>query len=218
MARKVAAIIASSEPEDVPDLALLAGLGGESVAVLVLGEAEVSAQTSSGPVTLSGRESLTWVDRVISGPTRIVVSMPGGAEPVPMRYADLLAGTVPGGGALLEARDANAASSGPAASSVGLATEPGTFLDEDGEESPPSVDTSKREPALAGAWPPPTPSVPTPSVPPPSSPPPSAPQSPVFTGAPTDAMPASEPIEQDFGGHGHDHAGHDHDPSAPPSR
>src|SRR4051812_28593668 len=151
MARKVAAIIASSEPEDVPDLALLAGLGGESVAVLVLGEAEVSAQTSSGPMTLSGRESLTWVDRVISGPTRIVVSMPGGAEPVPMRYADLLAGIVPGGGALLEARDAEAGSSGSSgssgsfgsASSVGLVTEPGTFLDEDGEKSPSPIDTSK---------------------------------------------------------------------------
>src|SRR4051812_10045268 len=166
MARKVAAIIASSEPEDVPDLALLAGLGGESVAVLVLGEAEVSAQTSSGPVTLSGRESLTWVDRVISGPTRIVVAMPGEAEPTPMRYADLLAGVVPGGGALLEARDAQSVSAAPVsaspaaaspastspASSVGLATEPGTFGDEPEEPSAPAVSTAKAAPmSLADA-------------------------------------------------------------------
>ena len=207
MARKVAAIIASSEPEDVPDLALLAGLSGESVAVLVLGEAEVSAETSSGPVTLSGRESLTWVDRVISGPTRIVVAMPGEAEPTPMRYADLLAGVVPGGGALLEARDAQGASAAPVAaaaaaaaapaSSVGLATEPGTFGDEPEEASSPAVSTAKAAPMSL--------------APPP--PPPSAPQSPVFTGAPTDAMPASEPMGQDFGDDehaGHDHAGHDH--------
>src|SRR4051812_46308625 len=184
MARKVAAIIASSEPEDVPDLALLAGLGGESVAVLVLGEAEVSAQTSSGPMTLSGRESLTWVDRVISGPTRIVVAMPGEAEPTPMRYADLLAGVVPGGGALLEARDAQSVSAAPLsaapaaaspASSVGLATEPGTFGDEPEEPSAPPVSTAKAAPMSLADAPAPAPT----ASPAPLPPPPPPPRSPV---------------------------------------
>src|SRR4051794_4589094 len=48
LARRLAGIVASSEPEDVPDLAFFADLASENVAVLVLGEAEVSADTSTG--------------------------------------------------------------------------------------------------------------------------------------------------------------------------
>jgi hypothetical protein len=108
LARRLAGIVASSEPEDVPDLAMFAGLGSDDVAVLVLGEVEVSTDTSDGPVALSGRDSLTWVDRILKSPTRIVVGMPGAAEPQPMPWVDLVEGVVPGTGALLEARDAAA--------------------------------------------------------------------------------------------------------------
>ncbi|MDQ1632024.1 MAG: hypothetical protein QOC80_1996, partial [Frankiaceae bacterium] len=53
-ARKLAGILASSEPDDVPDLAMFAGLGGDAVAVLVLGEVDVAADTTDGAVALSG--------------------------------------------------------------------------------------------------------------------------------------------------------------------
>ena len=104
VARKLAAIIASSEPDDVPDLALFADLGNDDVAVLVVGETEVDAETGDGHVALSGRESLTWVDRVLSAPRRIVVGPPGAPEPEAMPWGDLTEGVVSGGGALLESR------------------------------------------------------------------------------------------------------------------
>lgn len=205
VARKLAAIVASSEPDDVPDLALFAGLGGENVAVLVLGEAEVTASTADGEITLSGRESLTWVDKVLTAPTRIVVGMPGMAAPVSAAIFDVVDGVVPGGGALLEPRGA-----GSPARSVGVAPE-GTSIamparsgvDEDGEANPPRIDTSK-----------PTPSAP-PLPPPPSAPVAEAPvpAPPAYTGAPTDAMPA--PQAEDTG---HDHDGHDHPHAVPPPR
>ena len=86
----------------MPDLALLAGLGNDNVAVLVLGEAEVAAETADGHVALSGRDSLTWVDRVLQAPSRIVVGMPGARRPSRSPWVDLVDGVVPGGGALLE--------------------------------------------------------------------------------------------------------------------
>jgi hypothetical protein len=108
LARRLAAIVASSEPEDVPDLALFAGLGDDNVAVLVLGETEVDAETAGGHVALSGRDSLTWVDRVLQAPSRIVVGTPGSAQPAVTPWVDLVEGVVPGGGALLEQRGAQA--------------------------------------------------------------------------------------------------------------
>jgi hypothetical protein len=108
-ARKLAGILASSEPDDVPDLAMFAGLGGDAVAVLVLGEVDVAADTTDGAVALSGRESLTWVDRILNGPSRIVVGASGAPEPVAVPVADLVEGVVPGGGVLLEVRGDGAA-------------------------------------------------------------------------------------------------------------
>jgi hypothetical protein len=171
VARKLAAIVASSEPEDVPDLALLAGLGNENVAVLVLGEAEVDAETADGHVALSGRESLTWVDRVLQAPSRIVVGMPGSPEPEATPWVDLVEGVVPGGGALLEQRGAGA--SGRSVRS-GLSAVPAPSVDEG--DAPARIDTSKPQPPAAAVAPPPI-----------APPPPPAPTQP---GAPTDAMPA----------------------------
>jgi hypothetical protein len=120
LARKLAGVIASSEPDEVPDLALFAGLGGDGVAVLVLGEAEVAADTSDGRVLLSGRDSLTWVDKVLRAPTHVVVGLPGQPAPSSMPLTDLVEGVVPGGGALLESRTAGS-SKGTAGASKGKA-------------------------------------------------------------------------------------------------
>lgn len=183
VARKLAAIVASSEPDEVPDLALFAGLGGESVAVLVLGEAEVSASTADGEISLSGRESLTWVDKVLTAPTRIVVGMPGAAAPVPSPLFDVVDGVVPGGGALLEPRGAggHVPSAGPSAGGTSVAMPVGSGVDEDGGANPPRIDTGKSLPPAPPLPPPPPVSV---------APVPAA--APAYTGAPTDAMPAPQ--------------------------
>jgi hypothetical protein len=175
LARKLAAIVASSEPDDVPDLALFAGLGHDNVAVLVLGEAEVSAETADGPVALSGRDSLTWVDRVLRAPTHIVAGMPGQPTPTSMPLADLLNGIVPGGGVLLESRD-GAESASPAAGTSAALPRPAP-VDEDGEANQRRIDT--RKPAAAAPSPPPA-----------------------STSAATDAMPAVGDEPED---HAHDH-------------
>lgn len=180
IARKLAGTVASSEPEDVPDLALFAGLPDDGVAVLVVGEAEVSAETADGHVTLSGRDSLTWVDRVLPSPSRIVVGLPGTPAPEPLPWVDLVDGVVPGSGALLEARGAGAPASAAApaaAAAAPAAAAVAPSVDEDGEANPPA-------PAFPAA----------PSYPPPSGP--------AYTGDPTDAMPPSaafdEQPDQDF--------------------
>jgi hypothetical protein len=172
VARKLAGIVSSNEPEDVPDLALLAGLGGD-LAVLVLGEVEVTAETSDGPVFLSGRDSLTWVDRVLRSPSRVVVGMPGEPEPVPMPHTDLMDGVVPGSGALLLARGTPVEAPAPAERATGLPVEVG----------PGRIDTSKPAAPVA----PPVAPVPAPPVPAPAPAP--APAVAPDTGALTEAMP-----------------------------
>ncbi len=219
LARKVAGIIAGSEPEDVPDLALLAGLGHDNVAVLVLGEAQVTAQTPQGPVTLSGRESLTWVDKVLSAPSRIVVGMPDDPEPVAVPVVDLVVGAVPGGGALLEPRDAGAA----------FAPSAGQPVAEAAPITPPPIDTAKKAPASGSVAAPP----PSSPVAPETQPEPPAGSAPepahaAYVGDATEAMPAEpaespEPAEfpepaaepEPTGGVA-EHAGHDH--AVPPPR
>jgi hypothetical protein len=148
LARKLAAVVASGEPEDVPDLVLVADLGGQDVAVLVLGEAAVSAQTAAGEVSLSGRDSLTWVDRVLRSPSRIVAGQPDHRSPDASRHADLVEGVVPGGGVLLEPRRAAgngsrepaggtaAAGAAAAGSAAAVAIAEAASVDEDGEVNP----------------------------------------------------------------------------------
>jgi hypothetical protein len=103
LARKLAGIIASAEGDKTLDLALLAPLGDDDVAVLVVGDVDVSAETSEGSVTVSGRGSLTWVDRVLRAPSQLVVTS-GAAGSAPMAAFDLVSGIVPGGGLSLAPR------------------------------------------------------------------------------------------------------------------
>jgi hypothetical protein len=105
LARKLAGIIASAEGDKTLDLALLAPLGGDDVAVLVVGDVDVIAETSEGAVTVSGRDSLTWVDRVLRAPSQLVVTSGAGGS-APISAFDLVSGIVPGGGLSLAPRGA----------------------------------------------------------------------------------------------------------------
>jgi hypothetical protein len=146
LARKVAGVIASSEPDEVPDLALFAGLGGDGVAVLVLGETEVAADTSDGRIVLCGRDSLAWVDKVLRGPTHVVVGLPGQSAPPSMPLTDLLDGVVPGGGALLESRAGSSeAPSVAAPSATGLLTDPMPAAPPEPREHPQDLPPSRDE-------------------------------------------------------------------------
>lgn len=119
LARKLAGVLASDEADDSIDLALLAPLAGGDLAVLVVGDVDVSADGAEGPVRVSGRDSLTWVDRVLRAPTHVQVtggSTSGGA----LAASDLVAGVVPGGGLSLSPREDGPALAAPRAA-VGAA-------------------------------------------------------------------------------------------------
>ena len=117
LARKLAAILASAEGDDGIDLALLAPLGDGDVAVLVVGDLDVSADGAEGPVRITGRDSITWVDRVLRAPTHVQVTCgSGSAAPCgSLAASDLVAGIVPGSGLSLSVR---AEVPAPAVSSV----------------------------------------------------------------------------------------------------
>ncbi|NUS03667.1 MAG: FHA domain-containing protein, partial [Nonomuraea sp.] len=75
----------------------VAGPVGEGVAVLVSGSASAAVATSGGETRLAGSDSLTWADRLISGPVeRVELSLPGAGSPHPAVRLD--GGVVHGGG------------------------------------------------------------------------------------------------------------------------
>ncbi len=98
LARRLAGIVASSEGDESLDLALLAPLAGGDIAVLVVGDVEVSADGAEGPVRVSGRDSLTWVDRVLRAPTMVSVTAGSGGVP-PLAASDSSRGHRAGRGA-----------------------------------------------------------------------------------------------------------------------
>ena len=97
LARKLAGILASAEGDQTVDLALLAPLGGGDIAVLVVGDVDVSADGAEGPIRVTGRDSLTWVDRVLRAPTHVQVTGGSGSSGS-LAASDLVAGIVPGSG------------------------------------------------------------------------------------------------------------------------
>ncbi len=114
LARKLAGILASAEGDDGVDLALLAPLGGGDVAVLVVGDVDVSADGAEGPIRITGRDSLTWVDRVLRAPTHVMVTG-GSGSGGSLAVSDLVAGIVPGSGLSLSPRGEGPAIEAPAA-------------------------------------------------------------------------------------------------------
>lgn len=153
LARKLAGILASSEGDDSVDLALLAPLSGGDVAVLVVGDVDVSADGAEGPIRITGRDSLTWVDRVLRGPTHLQVTG-GSASGGSVAASDLVAGIVPGSGLSLAPRGDAPVVSAPSAAPAAEAEAPANLA----------------KPA-AEAPPPPPPPPPVPQAPPPPPPP-----------------------------------------------
>jgi hypothetical protein len=118
LVRRVAGLLAAADPDDVPDFTLLTNIG-DRIAALVHGAMDVSAAGAS-PITLSGIDSATWVDRLLpDGITHLHVAPTGldgagdpdgGAEVTGTGLGfplDLRIGAVPGiGASLLPAREA----------------------------------------------------------------------------------------------------------------
>jgi hypothetical protein len=134
LARKLAGILASAEGDESVDLALLAPLGSGDIAVLVVGDVDVSADGAEGPIRVTGRDSLTWVDRVLRAPTHVQVTG-GSASAGSLAASDLVAGIVPGAGLSLSPR-------GDAPAMAAPAIAPGTAVeDRPVEYSKPVTDT-----------------------------------------------------------------------------
>jgi hypothetical protein len=158
LARRLAGILASSEGDDSVDLALLAPLAGGDLAVLVVGDVDVSADGSEGPIRITGRDSLTWVDKVLRGPTHVQITG-GSGSGGSVAASDLIAGIVPGSGLSLSPRGDVPAMAVPAAA-VAEAAPAADFVKPVAEVPPPPP-------------PPPVPQAPPPPVAPaPVAPPP----------------------------------------------
>ena len=106
LTRRFAAILASAEGDDSVDVALLAPLTNGDVAVLVAGDVDVSADGADGPVRMTGRDSITWVDRVLRAPTHLQVTggSSGSLTSGSLAVSDLIEGIVPGSGLSLSLR------------------------------------------------------------------------------------------------------------------
>lgn len=117
--RQAARLLTDAEPEDVPGFVLVIA-ADDHLAVLAHGAVTVSVTGAQG-VTFSAAEALSWVERTIdrSFETVIVEGMPADVEDLPAAAEpagrgaatgalrlplDLVAGTVPGGGATVRSR------------------------------------------------------------------------------------------------------------------
>ncbi len=173
LARRLAAILASAEDDDGIDLALLAPLSGGDVALLVVGDVEVTADGTEGPVRISGRDSITWVDRVLRGPTHVqVTGASGGAVSGSLAASDLVAGIVPGSGLSLSVRG-DAPSILAPAPVVEPVVEPAALPESAPVSEAPKVDYSKAAPepeVIAPPIPAPFPDAPPPLPPTPVEP------------------------------------------------
>ncbi len=107
LARRVAQVLARSMMGE-PVACAVAGPSSGGIAVLVSGSA--SASVGGGPdgaVQLSGRDALTWTDRLVTGPvTKVELRLPGAGRPSP--HARLERGVIAGAGLVCEYGPANA--------------------------------------------------------------------------------------------------------------
>lgn len=100
LARRAAQVLARTMTGD-PASCAVAGPVGDGVAVLVSGAATAVISAGDGELRLSGSDSLTWADRLVSGPVRRVeLSLPGAGEAHPAARLD--GGVVVGGGVLCD--------------------------------------------------------------------------------------------------------------------
>jgi hypothetical protein len=114
MARRIAALLSSCEPESVPPFCVLAE-AESGVAVFLHGSLDVETAGAGGPERLSGRDATTWVDRILKyGFDRLAVVPAGNPTVAPDPRSDLRDGVVRGGGVTLRPRQAAAAEAPPA--------------------------------------------------------------------------------------------------------
>ncbi|MFI6316076.1 FHA domain-containing protein [Nonomuraea sp. NPDC050556] len=100
LARRAAQVLARTMTGD-PASCAVAGPVGDGVAVLVSGSATAVVAAGDGELRLSGSDSLTWADRLVSGPVRRVeLSLPGAGQAHPAVRLD--GGVVVGGGILCD--------------------------------------------------------------------------------------------------------------------
>ncbi|TDD36257.1 hypothetical protein E1286_38605, partial [Nonomuraea terrae] len=96
LARRAAQVLAANMTGD-PATCAVAGPVGGGVAVLVSGSAAATIATPGGETRLAGSDSLTWADRLVSGPVdRVELSLPGAGSAHPAVRFD--GGVVHGGG------------------------------------------------------------------------------------------------------------------------
>ncbi|MFG1703244.1 FHA domain-containing protein [Nonomuraea sp. M3C6] len=107
LARRAAQVLAANMAGD-PATCAVAGPVGDGVAVLVSGSAAATIGTASGETRLAGSDSLTWADRLVTGPVeRVQLSLPGAGSPHPaVRFEG---GVVHGGGLVGDLTDQPAA-------------------------------------------------------------------------------------------------------------
>ncbi|HEX4814310.1 MAG TPA: FHA domain-containing protein, partial [Nonomuraea sp.] len=107
LARRAAQVLAANMAGD-PATCAVAGPVSGGVAVLVSGSAAAAVATSSGETRLSGSDSLTWADRLVTGTVeRVELSLPGAGSPHPAVRLD--GGVVHGAGLVGELTDQPAA-------------------------------------------------------------------------------------------------------------
>ena len=92
--RRTAGVVAQSDAE--PTLAVLSALA-DGLALLLVGNATAVIVQESGTLTLTGRDSVTWVDHVVRGPYSSVTVTLSGAGSLDAR-SDLQGGVVSAAG------------------------------------------------------------------------------------------------------------------------
>lgn len=143
LARRLAGLLAETQPDEVGSFCALAPTPG-GLAVILHGDLAVRA----GETTLSGRESATWVDRVLPGPLDFVTV--GAGSPAGGHHFDLREGVVPGAGLSLIPVVAPAAPPAPPPSP----SEPTTaFAPPAPEAAPPAPADPFQAVSLVGAGP-----------------------------------------------------------------
>ena len=95
LARRLAGLLGSGEPDSAPPFCAL-GQAEAGMAVVVHGDVDVVVEGPDGPITLSGRDAATWVDRIVDESFTAVTAAPGGAAaPEPNHRFELRQGVTP---------------------------------------------------------------------------------------------------------------------------
>ncbi|MGW4474780.1 FHA domain-containing protein [Nonomuraea sp. NPDC004354] len=187
LARRAAQVLFRTMSGD-PVSCAVAGPAGGGMAVLVSGSASAVVSTDDGETRLSGRDSLTWTDRLIPGPVqRVELVLPGAGDAHPAVRLD--SGVVLGGGLRGEVGDVEEAPAKAKVKPLETSELPATGLhfEPDLLPPPPRPEPRQEEPVQAQ----PAPQPPSQPMAPYPMGGPSGPQGPY--GPPPAAEPYSEP-------------------------